>query len=112
MAEPATELTLDSAALLAAEEHEVAIVGRSPWFLAWRRLRRNYVALFSLFIFVLILVACACAPLYAKYVAHTSPSANHITDIVKVNGKDVPVISAGGTYVDPKTNQLRVRPVT
>ena len=48
MAEPATELTLDSAALLAAEEHEVAILGRSPWYLAWRRLRRNYVALFAL----------------------------------------------------------------
>ena len=39
MAEPATELTLDSASLLASEEHEVAIVGRSPWYLAWRRLR-------------------------------------------------------------------------
>jgi peptide/nickel transport system permease protein len=31
---------------------------------------------------------------------------------VKVSGKDVPVISAGGTFVDPKTNQIRVRPVT
>jgi peptide/nickel transport system permease protein len=107
-----TEFTLDTAAELAAEEHGAPIQGRSPWFLAWRRLRRNYVALFSLLIFVLILVACACSPLYARYVAHTNPSANHITDIVKVNGKDVPVISAGGTYVDPKTNQLRVRPVT
>ena len=57
MAEPATELTLDSAALLAAEEHEVAIVGRSPWYLAWRRLRRNYVALFSLFIFLAIVIS-------------------------------------------------------
>ena len=50
MAEPATDLTLDSPALLASEEHEVAIRGRSPWYLAWRRLRRNYVALFSLFV--------------------------------------------------------------
>ena len=77
MSEPATELTLDTPSLLASEEHEVAIVGRSPWYLAWRRLRRNYVALFSLFIFVLILVSCALAPVYAKYVAHTSASANH-----------------------------------
>jgi peptide/nickel transport system permease protein len=108
-----TEFTLDTAAELAAEEHGGApIQGRSPWYLAWRRLRRNYVALFSLFIFVLILVACALAPVYAKHVAHTGPDTNHITDIVKVNGKDVPVISAGGTYVDKKTNQIRVRPVT
>src|SRR6266516_4474914 len=57
MAEPATDFTLDSAALLAAEEHEVSIVGRSPTYLAWRRLRRNYIALFSLVVFVLI-VAC------------------------------------------------------
>ncbi|MBW8711090.1 MAG: ABC transporter permease, partial [Mycobacterium sp.] len=62
MAEPATELTLDSASLLAAEEHEVAIVGRSPWYLAWRRLRRNWVALVSLGVFILIVVACALAP--------------------------------------------------
>ena len=54
MAEPATELSLDTAAVLAAEEHEVAIVGRSPWYLAWRRLRRNYVALFALFVFIVI----------------------------------------------------------
>jgi peptide/nickel transport system permease protein len=105
-----TEFTLDTAAELAAEEHGAPIQGRSPWFLAWRRLRRNYVALFSLFIFILVLVACALAPVYANYVAHTSPEANHITDVVKVNGKDVPVISPGGTYTD-KNGQTRVRPV-
>jgi peptide/nickel transport system permease protein len=108
-----TEFTLDTAAELAAEEHGGApIQGRSPWFLAWRRIRRNYVALAALFLFILILVACACAPLYAKHVAHTSPEANHITEVVKVSGKDVPVISAGGTFTDPKTGETRVRPVT
>ena len=68
MAEPATELSLDPAAVLAAEEHEVAIVGRSPWYLAWRRLRRNYVALFSLFVFVVIVTSCFLAPVYANQV--------------------------------------------
>jgi peptide/nickel transport system permease protein len=107
-----TEFTLDTAAELASEEHGgAAIQGRSPWFLAWRRIRRNYVALAALFLFVLILVACACAPLYAKHVAHTTPEANHITEVVKVSGKDVPVISAGGTFKDPKTGETRVRPV-
>ena len=63
MVEPgATDLTLDTASLLASEEHEVAIVGRSPWYLAWRRLRRNYIALFSLAVFLLIVIACALAP--------------------------------------------------
>ena len=74
MAEPATDFTLDSAALLAAEEHEVSIVGRSPTYLAWRRLRRNYVALFSLVVFVLIVACCALAPVYAHRIAHTGPN--------------------------------------
>ena len=65
------ELTLDTAELLAREEHGVSITGRSPWYLAWRRLRRNYVALAFLGIFILIVVACALAPVYAHHVAHT-----------------------------------------
>src|ERR671937_2880299 len=98
MAEPATELPLDSAAVLAAEEHEVAIVGRSPWVLAWRRLRRNYVALASLGVFILIVIACALAPQYAKHVAHTTPDANHVTERVKVSGHyvDVMALNKGG----------------
>jgi hypothetical protein len=42
--ESTTDFTLDTAAALAADE-EGAIEGKSPWLLAWRRLRRNYVAL-------------------------------------------------------------------
>ncbi len=106
------ELSLDTAALLAQEEHRVAITGRSPWYLAWRRLRRNYVALAALVLFVLILLACALAPVYSSHVAHTDASTNHITERVKVGDKVVTVISAGGTYTDPKTGELRVRPVT
>src|SRR5919205_4189462 len=108
MAEPATELTFDSAALLAAEEHEVAIVGRSPWYLAWRRLRRNYVALFALGVFVVIVLACALAPVYAHHVAHTGPNEVHATDKVRVDGKLKQVIG-GGSFYDPKTNQFVVR---
>jgi peptide/nickel transport system permease protein len=106
------ELSLDTAALLAQEEHGVSIAGRSPWYLAWRRLRRNYVALASLFLFVLVLLSCVLAPVYASHVAHTDANTNHITENVKVGNKVEPVISAGGTFVDPKTHQLRVRPVT
>jgi peptide/nickel transport system permease protein len=111
MAEPATELSLDTAAVLAAEEHEVAIIGRSPWYLAWRRLRRNYVALFSLFVFVVIVTACALAPVYAHHVAHTGPNQTHVAEKVSVNGKLKDVIGGGATY-DAKTGEFTVKPVT
>ena len=87
------ELTLDTASLLAREEHGVSITGRSPWYLAWRRLRRNYVALAFLGIFILIVVACALAPVYAHHVAHTGPDDNHVTDTVTMGGKEVPVMA-------------------
>jgi peptide/nickel transport system permease protein len=107
MAEPATDLTLDSASLLASEEHEVAIVGRSPWYLAWRRLRRNWVALVSLGVFILIVVACALAPVYARHLAHTGPNAVHAGETVIVSGKPREVVG-GGSHYDPKTNTFVV----
>ena len=111
MAEPATELTFDSAALLAAEEHEVAIVGRSPWYLAWRRLRRNYVALFSLFVFLAIVISCALAPVYAHHIAHTGPNQTHVAEKVNVGGELKPVIGGGAVY-NAKTGNFTVEPVT
>jgi peptide/nickel transport system permease protein len=107
-----SELSLDTAALLAQEEHGVSITGRSPWYLAWRRLRRNTVALASLVVFVLIILACALAPVYASHVAHSDPVTNHLTERVKVSGHLTDVISPGGTFQDPKTGETRVRPVT
>ena len=111
MAEPATDLPLDSAALLAAEEHQVSIVGRSPWYLAWRRLRRNYLALTSLGVFFLIVLACALAPVYAHHVAHSGPNAIHADEKVDVGGKLKPVIG-GGSYYDAKKNAFVVRAPT
>ena len=108
MAEPATELTLDSASLLAAEEHEVAIVGRSPWYLAWRRLRRNWVALFALLVFFVIVLSCALAPVYAHQVAHTGPNDVHAGETVIVSGKPMPVIG-GGSYYDAEDQQVHRR---
>src|SRR5215211_1465338 len=105
MAEPATDLTLDSASLLASEEHEVAIVGRSPWYLAWRRLRRNYFALFALLVFLVIVTACALAPVYARHVAHTGPNETHVAEQVNVGGQLKPVMSGGATY-DPTTGEF------
>jgi len=102
---PETEFTLDTAAELAtAERGSAPIRGRSPWYLAWRRLSHNYVAFAFLGLFVLVLVACALAPVYASDVAHTGPNANHVLDQVNVHGQKVSVVSAGG-YIDKKTGK-------
>jgi peptide/nickel transport system permease protein len=108
MAEPATDLTFDSAALLASEEHEVTIVGRSPWYLAWRRLRRNWVALISLGVFFAIVIACALAPVYARHVAHTGPNEIHASEKVRVDGKLKEVIG-GGSFYDVNTGKFVVK---
>ena len=97
MAQPAeSEFTLDTAAELAAIEGGQAIRGRSPWYLAWRRLRRNHFAFAALALFVIVVAACLAAPLYADHVAHSGPYDQHILDTITVNGKQVPVVSAGG----------------
>ena len=98
MAQPATEteFTLDTAAELAAEESGAVIRGRSPWYLAWRRLRRNYVAFAFLGLFVLIVLACVLAPLYAHHVAGSGPNSEHVLDTITVYGQRVDVVSKGG----------------
>jgi peptide/nickel transport system permease protein len=75
--------------------------GVGPYKLALRRLRRNKTALVFGGIFVLIVVLCLCAPLYAKHVAHTTPSANHITDKITVRGKEQDVVSPDGVPTGP-----------
>ena len=111
MAEPATDLTFDSAALLASEEHEVTIVGRSPWYLAWRRLRRNWLALASLGLFFVIVIACALAPVYAHHVAHTGPNDVHAGEKVRVDGKLRDVIG-GGSFYDVNKGRFVVKAPT
>ena len=110
MAEPSTDLTLDSASLLASEEHEIAIIGRSPWYLAWRRLRRNWVALASLALFIVIVAACGLAPVYAHHVAHTGPNETHVSGTVKVGNEQKQVISGGAEY-DAAKGTFVVKPV-
>ena len=113
MAEPATELPLESAAAPAPEEHEVAIVGRSPWYLAWRRLRRNYVALGALGVFFLIVIMCALAPVYARYVAHMGPNdvPSDTSATINVGGKEKPIVG-GGAIFNAKTGKIEIRRVT
>src|SRR2546421_12193879 len=51
----------------------VPIEGRSPWYLGYRRLRRNKTALAFLALFILVLIFVLAARLSAKPVAHTGP---------------------------------------
>jgi peptide/nickel transport system permease protein len=75
--------------------------GIGPYQLAWRRLKRNRVALAFGALFLLIVVLCLLAPVYARHVAHTGPAANHITDQVRVGGKLKDVVSPGGLPIGP-----------
>jgi peptide/nickel transport system permease protein len=75
--------------------------GVGPYRLALRRLRRNRTALAFGGLFLVIVLMCLCAPLYAKHVAHTSPSANHITDTVEVGGETKDVVSVTGIPIGP-----------
>jgi peptide/nickel transport system permease protein len=93
--ESTTDFSLDSAAAIAADEGG-AIEGKSPWLLAWRRLRRNYVALGFLALFVVIVVLCSLAGPYAHHVAHTGPNDNHLGETFTRDGKQVQVVSKGG----------------
>jgi peptide/nickel transport system permease protein len=75
--------------------------GRSPWQLAWMRLRRNKVALAFGVLFVVIVGICLAAPLWADHVAHTGPNQNHITDKVMIDGQETYVVSPDGTPLGP-----------
>ncbi len=71
--------------------------GIGPYALAWRRLKRNRTALAFGAIFAIVVLMCLLAPVYAHDIAHTTPSANHLTD--KVDGKDV--VSVAGIPIGP-----------
>ena len=78
------------------------VEGRSPWYLAWRRLRRNKVALGFLGLFVLIVIYCLSAPLWASHVADTGPDEQHLTEKISVDGKKVDVVSPTGIPIGPQ----------
>jgi peptide/nickel transport system permease protein len=75
--------------------------GLGPWRLAWRRLRRNRLALGFGGLFLLIVVLCLLAPVYAHDIAHTGLADEHITEKVKVGGKVQDVVSLTGIPIGP-----------
>ncbi len=75
--------------------------GAGPWRLAWRRLRRNRVALAFGGLFVLIAAFSLAAPLWADHVAHTGPNATHTLQKVEVGGEQREVVDREGRPVGP-----------
>src|SRR5918992_3264078 len=65
------------------------------------KLRRDRTALAFGALFLLIVVLCLAAPLYARYVAHTGPNANHVTDTVRVGRNVEDVVSPEGIPIGP-----------
>ena len=52
-------------------------------------------------LFALIVVAALAAPLYASQVAHTTPSENHLTDQIVIDGVPTDVVSLEGVPIGP-----------
>ncbi|MGE5283044.1 MAG: ABC transporter permease [Chloroflexota bacterium] len=73
-----------------------------PWRIAWRRLRRNRVALAFLGLFVLIVAFCLAAPLWADYVAHTGPNDTHTLEKVRVGSEEREVVNREGKPIGPQ----------
>ncbi len=80
---------------------EATLVGASPWLLAWRRLRRNRVALGFLALFVAIVAFVLAAPLWANNVAHTSPNKTHTLEKIEVDGEQREVVNREGKPIGP-----------
>jgi len=74
--------------------------GIGPWRLAWRRLRRNRVALFFGALFLVIVVVCLLAPVYSRDIAHAGP-AQIFDNPVKVGNKSEYVLSATAIPIGP-----------
>jgi len=100
--EPATETTLQGPATWEEQAEQEHVHGLGPWKLGLRRLRRNKVALLFGLIFVLLVASCAAAPLWADNVAKTTATANHLSDVIKVDGKDTNVVGLDGVPIGPQ----------
>ena len=70
-----TEASVEPSAWDAGEELPP---GLGPYQLAWRRLRRNKVALAFGALFLAIVIVCLLAPVYSHDVAHTGPNDEHV----------------------------------
>jgi peptide/nickel transport system permease protein len=99
-----TESTADKLVLpLLSREDEprAGAAGVGLYRLAARRLRKDKTAMAGGVFFVFVVACCAAAPLYARYVAHTGPAANHITETIRIGNHVKDVVSLTGIPIGP-----------
>ena len=99
--EPVTGFSSDALGDIARREGPERRAGQGPWQIAYRRLRRNRVALVFGALFLVITALCVAAPLWANSVADTGPLKNHLTDKVTVDGKQADVVAPDGVPIGP-----------
>jgi peptide/nickel transport system permease protein len=75
--------------------------GTGIYALAWKRLRRNRVAMFFGFLFLLLVVLCLLAPVYSQDIAHIGPNTGNLTGQVRVGGKLEYILSLQGVPIGP-----------
>ena len=83
------------------EAQREQVHGLGPWRLGLRRLRRNKVAIGFGLLFVLLVAVCFAAPLWAEHVAHTTPTENHLSDTIRVDGETKNVVGLDGVPIGP-----------
>jgi peptide/nickel transport system permease protein len=99
--EPALEGALQGPAAWEEEADREHVHGVGPWRVGLRRLRRNKVAIAFGVLFILLVLACLAAPLWAKEVAHTTPTENHLSDTITIDGKKTNVVGLDGVPIGP-----------
>ena len=100
--DPVTTKLPDVGGAIEAASPEEAPAGTSPWRLATRRLRRNKVALAFGLLFLLLVGSALVAPVWSNQIADTGPNNTHLTDTIKLDGKDVNVVEFDGVPIGPQ----------
>jgi len=95
-----SEIAFEEQPLPPAEGQDIP-PGIGVYALAWRRIRRNRVAMFFGCLFILLVVLCLLAPVYSQDIAHISPTAQNITGTARVGGKTVDIVSPQGIPMGP-----------
>lgn len=81
--------------------HRAADASAGSAALAVRRFRNDRAAVSHAAVLALIVVTFLAAPLYADRIAGTTPDANHLTDLVTVDGEPRDVVSSDGKPIGP-----------
>ena len=98
-AQPGTEFSLD---VPPAAPGDKSTAGMGPWQLAWRRLRRDKVALAFGGLFLLLVALCIAAPVLGRARRpHRPTTPNHLTDTIEKDGETVNVVGLDGVPIGP-----------